>query len=130
MPLETDNKCFACGANNPVGLRLNIIKQSDKVSTDFVAAPPYQGWKDIVHGGIVATILDELMVWAALHKGFTVVTAEMNVRFKSPMQVGERVHGFGRIVAVKHGLVLTEATLEKTDGTSIATATGKMLKYQ
>ncbi len=130
MPPETDNKCFACGSNNPIGLRLNIIKQSDRVATDFVAAPPYQGWKDIVHGGIIATILDELMVWAAVHQDIKVVTAEMSVRFKSPMQVGERVRGFGRIVTVKHGLVLTEAALERTDGTIIATATGKMLKYQ
>ncbi len=129
MPLEIDNYCFACGVENPVGLHLNIKKGEDLVTVDFTANQSYQGYNGIVHGGIIATILDELMVWAAVNKGLKVVTAEMNLRFKLPMQIGETIHGVGRVVAIRHKIVFTDAHLERTDGTLIAKATAKMLPY-
>lgn len=81
-----------------------------------------------MHGGIVATILDELMVWAAAHRGIKVVTAELSVRFRSPFLVGEKIHGIGRITSTYRQMVKAEAWLSKSDGSLIAQATGKMFK--
>jgi acyl-coenzyme A thioesterase PaaI-like protein len=82
----TDNDyCFACGTKNPLGLQLQFFQDGSRFCTRFTAQPQWQGWRGVLHGGILATILDDLMsnhlfrverVWA--------VTAELTTRFKAP----------------------------------------------
>lgn len=123
---DTDH-CFACGKSNPHGLRLEIRARPDGVELDFVADERYQGWHDITHGGIVATLLDELMTWACTSGGIRTVTAEMNVRFRRPLRVGEKVHGTGRIVRRRGRLVFAESRLLDRSGRAVAEASGKMM---
>jgi hypothetical protein len=56
--------CFACGKDNPVGLKLKIVKDGDEARGEFTVSEFYQGWRGYVHGGIIFTILDEAMAYA------------------------------------------------------------------
>ncbi len=86
MKLETSGNCFACGKNNPNGLRLSfdVDKEKQTVKTTFVASPVFQGWDGIVHGGILGTLLDEAMATLVYELGFHAVTASMEIKFKKP----------------------------------------------
>jgi len=120
--------CFACGKLNRHGLQLDIRKTASGVEVDYSFPERFQGWQDVVHGGLVATVLDELMVWACTAAGRTTVTAELTVRFRRPLKVGQQFHGRGRVVADRGRLLLCESKLLAADSSVIAEATGKMMR--
>ncbi len=120
--------CFACGKNNRHGMHLDIRETPEGVELDFVAGNRYEGWQDIIHGGIVATILDELMAWACTARGHSAVTGDLKIRFRQPLKVGQTVHGTGRVVKEHGRLLLAESMLLDESGSLVAEASGKMLK--
>jgi uncharacterized protein (TIGR00369 family) len=126
--LEDDHYCFVCGGQNPYGLHLTFSHQEGKVSSEFVLQKVYQGYKDIVHGGIISTILDEAMVKAALLQGIPAVTVEIGIRFKNPLIVGEKAIVEATITKKNKKIIETSAEIRKTDGTLIAEGRGKLLK--
>ena len=65
VELKDDHLCFACGERNPDGLRLRIEYPSPgRCRIEFVPPKKFQGWQGILHGGIIATILDEAFAHA------------------------------------------------------------------
>jgi acyl-coenzyme A thioesterase PaaI-like protein len=88
-----DNYCFVCGRDNPRGLRIKVNYQPEKLAAETVLALPreYQGWADIIHGGILATLLDELMAHAVWHFAGPGFTLGMEVRFHHPLRPGEAI---------------------------------------
>jgi uncharacterized protein (TIGR00369 family) len=128
--LKDPGICFACGKGNPHGLHLDIRKTGEGVELDYAVPERYCGWEDVVHGGIVATLLDELAVWACTEAGQHAVTAELNVRFRQPLRVGQRVRGYGRVVGERGRLLVTESRLVGESGNVIAEATGKMMHVE
>lgn len=128
MPVKNSGNCFACGPKNDYGLRLDIRPNAEGV--EFLFTPParFQGWDGIVHGGIVSTLLDELIAWACSDRGFEAVTGELAVRFRKPLPVGRPVRGVGRIVREKGRLLVGESRLLDEAGEVIAEAAGKMMK--
>jgi uncharacterized protein (TIGR00369 family) len=127
-PLEDDQYCFVCGENNPAGLHLRFLIHEGKVFTEFIPQIIHQGFKDIIHGGLISTILDEAMVKAALMQGLPVVTAEMTVRFRNPLFVGEKAIVEATMLRTNRKLVEATATIKKTDETVIAEGTAKLLR--
>ena len=74
--LKDDQWCFACGAENPHGLRLSgFRREGDDYVVEFTPQRHHQGWQGITHGGIAATILDEVMTRILYEQGLEVVTA-------------------------------------------------------
>lgn len=126
--LEDDKHCFVCGEKNPNGLNLTFSFRERKVFTEFILHKTYQGYKDIVHGGIISTLLDEAMVKAALLQGIPVVTAEITVRFKNPLMVGEKALVEAHIIETNRKIIDTSATIKKLDGTLIAEGYAKLLR--
>jgi len=123
-----DNMCFACGADNTQGLRLKIIETDNGVTAIIKLQPQFQGYTKIVHGGVVAAILDEMAVWAAFKKGHKSATAELNVRIKKPMIVNDEYNALGRVIKVKHKLVQAEAEIKDKNNESVAKASVKLIK--
>ena len=84
-----DNFCFVCGSNNPHGLKLSFTynEKNDETISKAIFPRHLQGWKDVLHGGIISTVLDEILIKAARHKGFDCVTAECacGARQKTPL---------------------------------------------
>jgi acyl-coenzyme A thioesterase PaaI-like protein len=128
--LVADNYCFACGPANPKGLHLQFRFEGEEYVCDFTPAREYQGWDDILHGGIVATVLDEVMTRILWEKGISAMTAEMTVRLKKPVPIARPATARARVTASRKRVYETEAEIVLEDGTVAATATGKFLAVQ
>lgn len=78
--------CFGCGPDNPIGLHIDGFEhEGDTVRARFRPRHDYRGFHDILHGGIVATALDEILAWTSiLVAGTMAVTATMELRFRNP----------------------------------------------
>ncbi|HEX9750222.1 MAG TPA: PaaI family thioesterase [candidate division Zixibacteria bacterium] len=121
--------CFVCGDQNPEGLRIRFYYDDHRQAVaDCEADPKFQGYKGVFHGGLAATLLDEIMVKAVLAERRYAMTAEMSVRFKSAIRVGERLHLIGRVTRRRGRLFETEGEIVTSDGAIRATATGKYLE--
>ena len=124
-----DHACFGCGDDNPTGLHLKFASNGDGVSAPFTPAPEHQGFANVVHGGIITTVLDEAMAWATASAGVWGVTGEMRVRFKTPLAVGELTTATARITEQRGKIVTTVGELARDgDGAMIATATATFLR--
>jgi uncharacterized protein (TIGR00369 family) len=84
-----DHHCFACGTTNPIGMGLRIELGERRASTTWVPGGDFVGWSDRVHGGLVVTLLDEVMAWASSSDDAWAVTSSFSVRFHSPASPGE-----------------------------------------
>ncbi len=126
--LEDDRYCFVCGEKNPSGLHLRFVLHEGKVFTEFIPLKIHQGYKDIIHGGLISTILDEAMVKAALMQGIPAVTAEITVRFRNPLFAGEKVTVEATMLRTNRKIIEASAMIKKTDETVIAEGTAKLLR--
>jgi uncharacterized protein (TIGR00369 family) len=125
--LEPHN-CFACGSLNTHGLHLELHAGNGRCWTELELDQRFEGWEGIAHGGIVSTILDEVMAWALVDNDSWGVTARMQVEFKRPVEVGTPLRAEGRVTRQRRRIVETEATLvDRRDGTVLATASGTYL---
>ncbi len=91
MELVDDHYCFACGTDNPISLKLTFTKEDDRLSGTFTASREHQGYRGVVHGGIISTLIDEAMARLLIMKGHSVVTVKMEVRYRKPVPVGEEL---------------------------------------
>src|SRR5512143_1353431 len=83
--LPHTRSCFVCGESNPAGLNLRFKTDGRLVQTHFVPRAEHVGFRQTVHGGLIATLLDEIMVWAcAVGTKRFAFSAELNVRFIRP----------------------------------------------
>ncbi|MEO0097225.1 MAG: PaaI family thioesterase [candidate division WOR-3 bacterium] len=126
MLIKSSNYCFACGDENPIGFQLKIIETENGVKTEFVPKKEYEGYQDIIHGGIVATLLDEMIAWACRKKGYNAVTAELQVRYKKPMALNKKYFAYGRISKIHHKLLIGESKVFDDEKNLIAYAQAKM----
>ncbi len=126
--LEDDNYCFVCGEKNPYGFHLTFSLQDGKAVTEFIPMKVHQGYKDIVHGGIISTLLDETMVKVALLQGIPAITAEITLRFRNPLMVGEKAIIEASIVKMSKKVIEVSANMKKTDSTLIAEGHAKLVR--
>jgi acyl-coenzyme A thioesterase PaaI-like protein len=92
------HRCFACGELNEHGLHLTIHTDPGGSWTETTLDQRFQGWDAVAHGGIVCTLLDEVMAWAVIGRGTWGVTARLNVAFRRPIPVGSRIRAEGWVV--------------------------------
>lgn len=117
-----NTKCFVCGRQNPSGMRLRFEMDGDAYVTEFVIDDAYQGFPGIMHGGIISTVLDEVMGRYLWVSGYDAVTADMRVRFRKPIVCGSRVRFEGRLDRVAGSRAMTSARAVSEDGTVFAEA--------
>ncbi len=127
MSLKDDGYCFACGENNLRGLRLKFSRQGEKFVTRFTPEKSQQGYTGIVHGGITAAVLDEVMGKSLVDLDIPVVTAELKVRYKKPLKVGREYIFSGWIKQRKSRMIYMAARAEATDGTVMAEGEARMV---
>jgi acyl-coenzyme A thioesterase PaaI-like protein len=119
--------CFVCGSKNPIGLHLPFTLDGDDCVLEFVPAKTHEGWGEVMHGGLIGTLLDEAMTRICWEKGFPAVTAEMQMRFRKPVKIGSKTITRGRIDACRGRLLNCSAEMTLEDGTLVATATGRLV---
>lgn len=120
--------CFVCGKNNPQGLKLSFQYSEGRMETNLVIPQWLQGWDGVLHGGILATLLDEVMVKLAQHQGLKAVTARLNIRYKNPARIGEKILLSAEITKVAKKLVFTHAFAQGEDQRLLAEAWGELVQ--
>ena len=130
MEYETNGNCFVCGENNPHGLHLSfeLDKEKQTLKTTFVASPTFQGWDGIVHGGILSTLLDEVMAKLVHELGYQAVTASLEIKFKIPAPILEPLRVYGEVTEVSKRLIKAKAHIAKEDGTILAVGNSTFMK--
>ena len=122
--VRADHGCFGCGDDNPIGLHLRFAGDGDCVRASFTPSCDHQGFGNIVHGGIISTVLDEAMAWATARAGFWAMTGDMRVRFRRPLTIGEPTVVTARVSGARGRFISTASELMvESDGSPIATAT-------
>jgi len=119
--------CFVCGQKNEIGLKASFFWDGRKAICNITADELYAGYKEIFHGGIVAALLDEVMIKALLAENIFCVTAEMTVRFRSPVYSKDQIRFEGWATAKSAPLFLTSGRAVNQKGEIVAEATGKYL---
>ena len=114
------HNCFACGTLNTGGLHLDLHVDGERCWTDLEIPERFQGWDQIAHGGIVATILDEVMAWSLVDADNWGLTARLSVAFKRPVPLGRPIHAEGWITESRRRVVTTA-------GRMVAGGTGEVL---
>jgi len=127
--LPHSRSCFVCGESNPIGFQLRLETDDRTVQTHFVLRPEHVGFKQIVHGGLVSTLLDEVMAWAcAVQAKRFAFCAELTVRFLRPVRPNEQLLAIGELIVNRRDKIFeTKAKLLNAEGTLLASATGKYL---
>jgi len=123
-----DGRCFACGPDNEIGLRLRF----ERLGTDGVRArttlrPEFQGWQGIAHGGVALSLLDEAMAHAAGAAGYRGVTASMNARFRKPVPLGVTLGIEGRVKWMRRNVLELEARVTDPEGAVLVEAEGRFV---
>jgi acyl-coenzyme A thioesterase PaaI-like protein len=99
--------CFACGSLNTHGLGLRLHVEPGRSWTELILARRFEGWDGIAHGGILCTLLDEVMAWALVGADDWGVTARLSVEFRAPVPIGSPVRAEGWVVRSRRRLFET-----------------------
>ena len=109
LPNSGDHNCFGCSPSNPSGLQMKFFADGNKVFSNVTIPGHLCGWSNIAHGGVITTILDEIMSWAALHflKRIT-MTKSMQIEFIKPVYIHRQLRAEGKVLEVigKHDAVM------------------------
>lgn len=128
MELPHTPGCLVCGRENPHGLHLHLHVEpaSGVVSVQFLPGPTHIGFQGVVHGGVLATVLDEAMVWAATWAGKRFcLCGELTVRFRQPAAIGQLLTIEARVESARSRIVLTTGVVRDTSGGIVAESSGK-----
>lgn len=123
-----DDACFACGRDNPIGLHLDDFALADGiVSATFSPRPQFRGTEGSLHGGVAATALDEMLVWAGiLNLGVMSVTGTLDLRYRKPAGMTATYEARGW-VEERRGRRLRLAGDLLEEGEALVTASGLYL---
>ena len=127
--LEDNDMCYACGKKNTHGLHLEftLCERDKSIETNFLPSELHQGWEGIVHGGVIATVMDEAMAKMAQLLGYHVVTASLDVRFKDMAKTRELLKVRAEVTKLSKKLIFTKAVAHREDGKIIAEARAKLM---
>ena len=130
MAIENNDNCFVCGMKNPFGFQVKpeIIGEGASVRIECTPAEHLQGWANILHGGILSTLLDEAITYVGIGTfDQPAVTAQLEVRFRNPAPTALKLFVYAERTKVSKRLVEAKAEVTLSDGTLIATGTGKVV---
>ena len=127
------NHCFVCGPSNPGGLRVRFrLEEEDGAQVcraEFTPGPTHVGYSDMLHGGILYSLLDDVMANWSFLQGFRAHTARCEVRYRDavPMGVGLRLEG--RLVRRRGRMMEMEGRAFRDDnGALAATAQARFMR--
>ena len=110
LPIRDNHHCFGCSPINPSGLHMRFYTDGEALFSWLSVPAHLSGWRDLVHGGVTTTILDEIMGWSAIYLLKTLcLTKSISIDFLKPVYVGRELQAEGRLLTVKSG---REAVME------------------
>ena len=129
MSLDDEaNRCFVCGPGNPIGLNVRFRIENDVCRAEFTPDGRHTGYREVTHGGIIFSLLDDVMAnWLWL-QGIKSFTAKADIRYRAELPIGTTVNLEGRCVRRKGRLVQMEGkVIQQADGVVVAEATGSFM---
>jgi acyl-coenzyme A thioesterase PaaI-like protein len=130
LELPHTSGCLVCGRQNPKGLHLHlhVDESTGAVETRFTPGPEHIGFEGIIHGGVLATVLDEAMVWAATWRGRRFcVCGELSIRFRKAAEVGKPLVIRASVSSARGRFLQTTGEVKDGADETLATAEGKYL---
>lgn len=111
--IEAAPMCFACGQDNPVGLKIRFAVDGDMCTADFTPNENHVGFQDTVHGGIIYTALDDVTANILYQQGRKAHTARCEIRYRQPARVGEALKLKGWIESEKRRLIILKGEIRR-----------------
>ena len=125
---STANRCFVCGPGNPAGLNIRFRLDGDVCRAEFTPGEAHVGYDGVTHGGILFSLLDDVMANVVFLRGERCYTAKADIRYRQPLPTGTPVRLEGWEVRRKGRLALLEGRILRTDDdTVVAEATGSFM---
>lgn len=129
MEFIDDQMCFACGKENPDGLHLDFQLLDDgRLRTEYTPPRKFQGFKDILHGGIMAVLMDETMIHLAFRRGEKVVTGKIEIKLRQPARIGEKITVTAELLSDSGRRMELAAEAKREDGNVLAEGRATMIK--
>lgn len=125
--LVDDRRCFACGPDNAEGMQLTFEYGEGSARAVFHPKRRFAGWTTILHGGILATLLDEAMAHAAIAAGVRAVTGRLEVRFRKAAPIDRPLIAAGKVESRRGRLLTLSASVTGEDGTLYAQGHGRFI---
>ncbi len=124
-------RCFVCGAQNASGLRVEFRREGAQVVAEFLPGEAFQGFPGVVHGGVLASLLDETLSRTALLYHEWVMTGRLEVRYRQPARVGELLRVSAEVEQHRARMVIARGmiALAADPTVVIAEARGTFLPY-
>ena len=120
--IEAAPMCFACGQDNPIGLRIRFAMEDDRCTGQFTADENHVGYENTVHGGIIYAALDDVMANVLYLQDIKAHTAKCEIRYRKALEVGVPVMLTGWIETRRRRLVVLKGEARLEDDTLIADA--------
>lgn len=117
------NGCFVCGPDNPIGLKIPFRLEDGVCRAEFTPEPAHQGYDGVTHGGIVFSVLDDVMANWLFLKGVRAYSARSEIRYRDPLPIGTPLLLEGRLKKKKGRFVVLEGrAIRAEDGRTVAEA--------
>jgi acyl-coenzyme A thioesterase PaaI-like protein len=124
----TYQRCFACGRRNDSGLKLRFRREGNRILADYRPQLRYQGFPGVLHGGILATMLDETMSRTGALRQQWLMTGKLDIRYRRPAPVDQPLRVWGEITRERPGAIDAVGAVELMDGTVLAEGRGMFLR--
>lgn len=125
---DLHNGCFVCGGNNSYGLKADFRLENGELTGTFIPQEEHQLLPEVIHGGVISSLLDGAMAKLLFLKGTVALTVRLRVDFRKIVNVGETLKIRAALLKQRHKLFIVKAKLFSPDGTVAAEATGTFLK--
>ncbi len=111
--IEDAPMCFACGQDNPIGLKIRFDVDGDACTAEFTPDENHVGFSDTVHGGIIYTALDDVTANILYRQGRKAHTARCEIRYRQPARVGEKLKLKGWIESERRRLIILKGEMRR-----------------
>lgn len=126
-----DHSCFGCGKLNPIGLKLDFYALPDegKVWAPWLPTAEYQGYGGMIHGGIISTLMDEILAWTLYARETWAMTAKLETKYRKPVEVGKPVRLIGQVVKDRGRVIELHGEIRaESDDTLLAEASATFMR--
>ncbi len=116
--IHHDYKCFGCSPLNNIGLQLEFWDNEEEVVCKWLPKKQFEGYLNVVHGGIQATLHDEIASWAIYTKCETAgVTSNIDIRYKNPLMIDDNeIVIKARVESVNKRIAIVKTSIENSEG--------------
>lgn len=122
--MKSARHCFVCGPDNPIGLKLRFAPAGEGIRAEFTPSDLHVGYEGLVHGGILAALVDDALANVWFLRGQEAVTAKIEVRFRREVRPGDRLVVTARETGRKAGMMTARAAVARADGEIVADGVG------